>query len=219
MTLISDDTISVTVILLFGERDEMFVSKVALPKESWWEVSALNAAAETVFGGTLSVVRCLAGDENLTETWDRVYALEFLDSAQSRPRAPLSGTFNPLSIGLSGSAAVVLKDLLSARQNASESRISICEPWTLQGWHTRVEAFASRVIPKPEPQQKMVWKQLRTWPRSCVYELLVNDSRYILKACPPAYASEAPVTAYLARSQENVPGAVPVFQKKLQILE
>ncbi|MDO8805010.1 MAG: phosphotransferase [Elusimicrobiota bacterium] len=204
MTLISKDTVSVTVILLFGEHDEMFVSRVNLPKIPWWEVEALNAASGAVFGGALRVVRCLAGDENFVETWDRAYALEFLDSAHARPREPLSGTFDPLSTGLPPGAAVVLKDLLAARRNASGSRLSICEPWTLQGWHARVENFASKVIPNPQPQQKAVWKQLRTWPRSCVYEICSDGSRYILKACPPAYASEGPVTAYLAKLRPDL---------------
>ena len=196
MTLNSNLSDIVTIVLLDAADKKIRSILVKIPKSHWWEVSHVNKAAEAIFGMPVRVVRCLVGDTNEESCTERTYALEAV--ADNLNFINQNESIQNLDSELTGDSAIALQELLYARRNPINSRLMSCEPWIERGWQHKIQSFVYKSLSNVKIKST-TWTQLRCWSRSCVYEIRFEETGYIFKACPPAYGVEPALTKYLSQ--------------------
>jgi hypothetical protein len=167
----------------------------------WQNVDHINAMAESVVGTSTTVRRCLAvqrDDEEERRT--TCYLLEVL----ATPPLPLT-SMAWLAVD---AARLQLPDAERALFDAWRSWQVSCDtrrvPWYETGWHGAARAWlAGRLGPLD------AIKQLRSWQRSAVVRIDAGGERFFLKAVPPHFAHELPLSVWLAH---QFPECVPAVQ-------
>ena len=184
----------------------------------WWEVGRLTKLVNDEIKIQTSVLRCVAGDDNLTQAGARVYTLE----AHSIPES------------LGENVGWVARKEATEQSNLPENHRALLNawftesetgqypitraPWARPGWFASAIGFAKQTLSERNSSLLEVQQQ-RTWERSSVIKLATSEGPMCLKACPSMYAFEPVLTQMLAkRFPLNTPEVIQINEQKKLLL-
>ena len=170
----------------------------------WQSTSHINAMILERYGLVVTTLRCI---ELLYTAEQHIRVYEAETHAQRRPLPPTLRWVHPAQATALAIPAAT-QTLLRQWDSEQSRRPEIRRAWACPGWWNTVEPWIDNALETFGQQRTAPAIQLRTWERSCVWEISTSTGRVFFKAQPQIFQHEPLLHHWL---EQTLPGTVPAL--------